>query len=47
MQGKEFNKLLLSKELWLIFMPFVTVPSFYSRSQMDVRAEYGFGGLGC
>jgi len=26
MQGKEFNKLLLSKELWLIFMPFVTVP---------------------
>jgi len=26
MQGKEFNKPLLSKELWVIFMPFVAVP---------------------
>ena len=26
MQGKEFNKPLLAKELCLIFMPFVTVP---------------------
>ena len=24
MQGKEFNKPLLSKELWVIFMPFGT-----------------------
>ncbi len=47
MQGKEFNKPLLSKDLWVIFMPFVAVPSLFERfdwsenggSRAEVRRE--------
>ena len=37
MQGKEFNKPLLSKELWLIFMPFGTATIYDTRNAGELK----------